>query len=387
MHPIYIRLTFDRKHTYIKIAETKLEDWDENRLIVKPSHKFHKSINKLIKEKDMEAYNLILEYESEFTPITQDYIIKKMKGAKRSETLTEYFHAYIEELEQKDQDSYCSSVRSMLRKIVRYHGGEDIRFHTINASWLRKLDLFLYREGAGKRTIFNYMVIIRMLFNRAIQDHVVKQEFYPFTTYKIKMPSSEKIGLSKSEIESFIKQEFDGLDSEFMYLAKWTWILSFAFGGVRSSDTMRIKWTDFKDGHFYYIMKKNNKPLCLPISDLAQQALNFFERYRFVSKGYVTPVFRLANIDDPKDMNRKITNANRIYNEKLKKIAAQAGINKNITMHIARHSFGSITGDKISPQLLQMIYRHSDIQTTMNYQQNWTNQEKLNDAFGKVIDF
>jgi len=41
-------------------------------------------------------------------------------------------------------------------------------------------------------------------------------------------------------------------------------------------------------------------------------------------------------------------------------------------MHIARHTFGHISGDRIPVQDLQMLYRHSDITTTINYQNNFT---------------
>ena len=40
-------------------------------------------------------------------------------------------------------------------------------------------------------------------------------------------------------------------------------------------------------------------------------------------------------------------------------------------MHIARHTFGNISGDKIPIQMLQKLYRHSHIATTIGYQANF----------------
>lgn len=68
-------------------------------------------------------------------------------------------------------------------------------------------------------------------------------------------------------------------------------------------------------------------------------------------------------------------------------IATKLEIKKKITIQIARYTFGNITEDKNSPQLLQLFCCHSDIKTTMNYQQHWLNQEKLDEAISKVIDF
>lgn len=55
-------------------------------------------------------------------------------------------------------------------------------------------------------------------------------------------------------------------------------------------------------------------------------------------------------------------------------------------MHITRHSFGNIAGDKIPIQMLQKLYRHSSITTTINYQANFMHRE-TDDALEKVINF
>ena len=45
-----------------------------------------------------------------------------------------------------------------------------------------------------------------------------------------------------------------------------------------------------------------------------------------------------------------------------------------LTMHIARHSFVTISGDKIPIQRLQELYRHSNIITTINYMNQFLNK-------------
>lgn len=55
-------------------------------------------------------------------------------------------------------------------------------------------------------------------------------------------------------------------------------------------------------------------------------------------------------------------------------------------MHIARHTFGNIAGDKIPVQMLQKLYRHSSILTTIGYQANFMHQES-DDAIDAVTKF
>ena len=70
----------------------------------------------------------------------------------------------------------------------------------------------------------------------------------------------------------------------------------------------------------------------------------------------------------------------------MKQIAELCGINKKITTHIARHTFGNISGEKISPLMLQKLYRHSDIRTTIGYQSNFIFRE-TDEALDTVINF
>ncbi len=55
-------------------------------------------------------------------------------------------------------------------------------------------------------------------------------------------------------------------------------------------------------------------------------------------------------------------------------------------MNIDRHSFGNLSGDKIPIQMLQKLYRHSSVTTTIRYQANFIHQD-TDDALDSVINF
>ena len=61
-------------------------------------------------------------------------------------------------------------------------------------------------------------------------------------------------------------------------------------------------------------------------------------------------------------------------------------IDKPLTMHIARHTFGDISGDRIPIQMLQKLYRHSSITTTVAYQANFIHRD-TDEALDAVVDF
>ncbi len=76
----------------------------------------------------------------------------------------------------------------------------------------------------------------------------------------------------------------------------------------------------------------------------------------------------------------------RNLNRALKRVAKHLGIKKNISMHIARHSFGNISGDKIPIQMLQKLYRHSSVTTTIRYRANFIHKD-ADDALDSVVNF
>lgn len=83
---------------------------------------------------------------------------------------------------------------------------------------------------------------------------------------------------------------------------------------------------------------------------------------------FIFPYLESANKDSLTDITRKMNTTVKQLNKYLKRVANIAGIDKKVTMHIARQTFGNISGDLIPIQMLQKLYRHTSITTTVNYQ-------------------
>lgn len=410
-HPIMLRVIFDRVPKYISIANVHEEHWDAEKKLVKNTHPNYRTINSSIKTKDLLAFDLIMEYDKGTSDLTIEQILIKLRGRKAEETFFDFLSEFAEEYKQKNKHDEASSIESKgkniwsflnkkdfqvkstkeikfdKKSILRLRTGKDLYFADITPAFLRKLDAFLEIEkGQSRRYVFNHMNLIRTIYNRALSAKLIKKENYPFEDYGMNIPESQKIGLDKNEVEAFEKAKVEAKTETWIH-AKNAWLFSFSFGGQRISDVLTTKWEDLKNGKLHYVMRKNNKPVELIISKRAQKILDYYLPFKTENKGYIFPALKDADHRNPVDIKRKLKNAVRIYNDWLKEIAKSAKINKNISPHSSRHTFGNITGDQISPQLLQLIYKHSDIKTTMNYQQHWMNQEKLDKAVTSIVDF
>ena len=72
-------------------------------------------------------------------------------------------------------------------------------------------------------------------------------------------------------------------------------------------------------------------------------------------------------------------------NKYIKRIADMCDIEKNLSNHIARHTFGNMAGDKIDPRMLQKLYRHSNLKTPIGYQANFIHKD-ADDALETVLN-
>lgn len=148
----------------------------------------------------------------------------------------------------------------------------------------------------------------------------------------------------------------------------------------------KLKSSDFKDDRLLYRMNKNSKLVTLKILDKANSIIKDYRQNYPLNKDLIFDYLRSTDLNHAQRVSIRTQTVTRNLNRHLKKIAVKLGINKKMSMHIARHSFGNISGDKIPIQMLQKLYRHSSVTTTISYQANFIHKD-ADDALDSVINF
>lgn len=74
------------------------------------------------------------------------------------------------------------------------------------------------------------------------------------------------------------------------------------------------------------------------------------------------------DLDTPKTLDRAIASKTALINKSLKKIAKKAEIDKNISFHVARHTFATIALKKgMRIEYVSKLLNHRNIKTTQIY--------------------
>ncbi|GHA25460.1 tyrosine recombinase [Salinimicrobium marinum] len=425
--PLALRISENYKTNYKWLGQYISEkDWDKVAGKAKRTYPNHKKLNNFLMKKLTEANDLYFDSKDEsitpkqakqklkgpggsksFFAVAAERIMSKYDRGTFSVAKSELSILYnieefltlksssskndvIKAIKQRRKDRVSKARKSQysfMDGIDHFKKNKTLKFRDIDQAFIERYKTFCSAYLNQKtRTISNQLIFIRTLFNIAIKDGIVASKFYPFAgeKEKIRIGSGNKIGLTTKEVEKIESLQFEPQSS--IWHTHNVWLIAFYFAGIRISDVVKLKWADFKDNRLYYVMNKNEKPLSLKIPDKANVILNFYRKNQKENNGYIFPFLKDSKSDNAEDIFIKTRNATKLFNKYLKRIASQCEIDKNLSNHIARHSFGNIAGDKIHPLMLQKLYRHSDLKTTLNYQANFIHKD-ADDALDKVINF
>ncbi len=388
LFPLALRITKDRKSSFIFLEHyISKTDWDSAGSKVKKSHPNSTRLNNMLAQKYAEANDSLIDNQSK-KQITNSAVLKQqIKKTVKGSTIFDVAKLYLDTLEKTKKYTRISADKPRIERLREFFKTDKVYFEDLTENVIQKFAVYLKStREINQRTVINHIVVIRSLFSLAIKEGVVESKYYPFGKGKvvIKFPESNKIGLTEEEVK-----KLEALPNDYTipaYHAKNIWLFAFYFAGIRVSDVLQIKWDQIIDNRLYYKMGKNQKVLSLVIPAKALKIIETYEPIKLHSKDFVFPELKGVELTNEKQIRSKINFSDKKFNKHLKKLCKEVGITKNISMHIARHTFGNISGDKIPIQMLQKLYRHTSITTTINYQGNFLHKE-ADEALNSVIDF
>jgi len=252
-------------------------------------------------------------------------------------------------IEQKH--STANQFRPLLGHYLNFIGSRKISFSDVDVDFCNKFKYYLTSQVNSRRggqlsstMIKSYLVAFKQCLKRAVNDDIITKN--PMDKIKLPKNAEKKIVyLTEADIKTLVESECKNP------VVKRAFLFS-CYTGLRHSDIISLKWGDIKtEAGITKVVKNQQKTKGLIGIKLKQAAIDLMgtqgKPNELVFLGLpVTP-----NITVP-----------------LKRWIKTTTIKKDITFHVARHTFATLLISKdISIFTVQKALGHKNINTTMKY--------------------
>jgi len=378
--PIWLRIIKDRKPKYIALGiKIHSKYWDSKKNKVRKSHQNSKYLNNFIAQKvaEAEAVSLELEAASKYTtPI-------EIKSAVMGTSLASYYkfaQASIDKNLRMGKIKMSNNEKYALKKLKNFVPENDLLFFDITYQFLKKYEESLKKIKNKTNTIFSDLKIIRKHFNEAEKEGLIPRVKNPFLTFRIKTASIEKSYLTEAEIKTLADKKLD--PTKRIYHSRNLYIFACYTGGIRFSDLIKLKWSNYDGEHLTLITGKTTKKLIIKVPNKAIDILNLYKTSDSNPTDYIFPLLKNdVDYSDPEVLFKAIQINNAIVNDNLKTLAVSCKFKKHIHFHTSRHTFATVALKKgMRLEYVSKLMTHSTIKTTEIY------AKIVNEELDKAMD-
>jgi site-specific recombinase XerD len=358
--PIWIRITASRKSRYISTSiYIKPKHWNDQKREVRKSHELASAYNDKIRSLRLRCEKASLDADT--AQAVKDEVLGK------SGSVTQFFERFISRLQDRDQYWERKKYSTTLNKLHEALG-EDLSWDDLTSSALSKLERHCREErGNNPNTTRKELSRVRRVVNQAIKEKVISAGEDPFLAYE--MPERVEPDRRSLSLEEMKRLEALDLDpTSDLARDRDAFLLAFYGGGIRFSDVCCLQPSNVRDGRLKYRMMKTDNIVRISLPD---SAIEITERWTEAHGGsFLFPYLKEGDDKDPVHLRKRISVWNQMANRTLKDLAKRAEIEDpdDVTMHVARHSFGDLArrrGDDL--YAVSKALGHSDLKTTERY--------------------
>ncbi len=378
-HPIVLQVIKDRKRKVMWLGYyASKEEWDEDEKLPTNKHPNYRKLKVLIRNKLNAAEEAIIDFDDREKPFTAQDVINEVTIKEDSSSFKEYTENVIAKLEKLKKYGNTRVYQNTLNAFTSYLPDGNIKFNQINYKILKGFEEYLIEKGNKTNTVSHYLRTVRAIYNRAINEGITREEYYPFKNFKIKSEKTLKRAVKQEDIEKI--KGFNISDFPHLTEAKDYFLFSYYNRGMSFIDIANLKVGDLKNGRINYTRKKTGQRFSIKVTAQSQEII---DKYSDLSdpKEYIFPIIYRRGKED-----LDYRNAMRLMNKKLKKISKEIDIDPPLTTYVSRHTWATIAKRKgIPTPIIQAGLGHETEETTQIYLDEFE-VEVLDDANEKIIE-
>jgi site-specific recombinase XerD len=229
----------------------------------------------------------------------------------------------------------------------------DIDVTKLNFEFISEYEFWLKSvRKCGHNTTMKYLSNFKKIVRRCINYGWIQRD--PFTGYKLNKKEVNRVALTETEIKAISEKDFN---TNRLTLVRDIFLFS-CYTGLAYIDVKKLKRSDIVtgvDGEKWVITNRQKTdttsriPLLLPAITILQK---YESHGNALNKDLVLPVL-----------------SNQKMNAYLKEIADLCGIKKELSYHIARHTFATTVtlSNGVPIETVSKMLGHTNLKTTQQY--------------------
>jgi site-specific recombinase XerD len=361
--PIYVRLTIDGKRfEYSTKKFIEPSKWSTELSKMKGNSEEARSINNLLDFTRNRINEIQFELLKDGVSLKIEEFKNRLLGIKERERLlipifTEH-NRKIKELVGTEYapgtlERYETSLKHTKDFLQWKYRVSDIDIEKIDHAFITEYEFYLRTERkCANNTAVKYIKNFHKIINICLANGWLTKD--PFANYKSKVKEVTREFLTELEIQSLMEKEFV---SERLELVRDIFVFS-CFTGLAYIDVKQLSNDNIVlgiDGD-KWINKNRQKTDTnskIPLLPTAQYIVNKYDNHPVCkNKGNLLPIL-----------------SNQKMNAYLKEIATVCGINKELTFHIARHTFATTVtlSNGVPIETVSKMLGHTNLKTTQHY--------------------
>ena len=361
--PIFIRITVEGKRIDKSTGKYVLpEKWSTENSRLKGNSEEARTINNHLELLRMHVFEiekqLLIKKETlNFENFKNEYLGIKQRERLLIPIFTEH-NRKIKELVGSEYapgtlERYETSLKHTKDFLQWKYRVSDIDIEKIDHAFITEYEFYLRTERkCANNTAVKYIKNFHKIINICLANGWLNKD--PFANYKAKVKEVIREFLTEQEIQSLMEKEFV---SERLELVRDIFVFS-CFSGLAYIDVKQLTKDNIVlgiDGD-KWINKNRQKTDTnskIPLLPTAQYIMDKYSDYPVnKNKGTLLPIL-----------------SNQKMNAYLKEIATVCGINKELTFHIARHTFATTVtlSNGVPIETVSKMLGHTNLKTTQHY--------------------
>lgn len=361
--PIYLRITINGKPK--EIASKRYVDpekWDNKLQKVIGKSEEVKSLNTYLKTLEQQVYDAHHEIMKDKIVVTSAVLKSKLQGDDdKKRMLIPIFQDHnnkIEELVDKEYapgtlERYKTSLKHTIAFLEWKYQISDIDIRKINHAFITDYEFYLRSvRNCNNNTAVKYIKNFGKIIKICLANDWLDKN--PFANYKAKVREVERVYLTEEEIQTILNKDFK---TERLSLVRDIFLFS-CFTGLAYIDVKNLTKLHISigiDGEKWIFThrQKTESASKIPILPVTQMIIDKYAQHpQCVNENRLLPIL-----------------SNQKMNAYLKEIAGVCEIEKDLTFHIARHTFATTVTltNGVPIESVSKMLGHKNLRTTQHY--------------------